>query len=332
MRRIVVHVILSVLCLSAQAQKVSNIRAEQSGQNILVKYSLETTSPCEVSLLLSQDNGVTWGLALKNVSGDVGKNISAGEKTITWKVLEEQNQLVGSKIKFKVISAGKKAMAPTDHEMVFVEGGVVQMGFNAGRAIVKPVYSANVGSFNIGKYEVSQAQWKTTMGNIPNHLGECDQCPIENVSWNEVQEFIVKLNSQSNKNYRLPTEAEWEYAAKGGKNSLGFTYSGSIDIDAVGWYYGNSGFEIHKVGLKLPNELGIHDMSGNVREMCFDLHSGNGQAVGFVMNPNPAVIYRVERGSCYYDMAKTCRPVYGFPLDPNLASKGSGFRLALPVE
>jgi formylglycine-generating enzyme required for sulfatase activity len=113
---------------------------------------------------------------------------------------------------------------------------------------------------------------------------------------------------------------------------LVFTYSGSIDIDAVGWYYGNSGFEIHKVGLKLPNELGIHDMSGNVREMCSDLHRGNGQAVGFVMNPNPAVIYRVERGSCYYDVAKTCRPVSGFPLDPNFASKGSGFRLVLPVE
>ena len=115
MKKIVFQIIFSVLCISAQAQKVSNIRAEQRGQYIVVLYSLETTSPCEVSLLLSQDNGVTWGSTLKNVSGDVGKNISAGQKSITWKVLEEQDQLVGSKIKFKVVSTGKKALAPVDH-------------------------------------------------------------------------------------------------------------------------------------------------------------------------------------------------------------------------
>ena len=94
---------LAVLCLSAQAQKVSNILAEQRGQEIVVFYSLDTNSPCEVSLLLSQDNGSTWGRPLKNVSGDVGKNISAGEKQIIWKVLEEREQLVGAKIKFKLV-------------------------------------------------------------------------------------------------------------------------------------------------------------------------------------------------------------------------------------
>ena len=103
MRRIVFQIIFSVLCLSVQAQKVSNIRAEQRGQDIVVLYSLETASPCEVSLLLSHDNGMTWSSALKNVSGDVGKNIAAGEKQITWKVLEERDQLVGDKIKFKLV-------------------------------------------------------------------------------------------------------------------------------------------------------------------------------------------------------------------------------------
>ncbi len=104
MKRKVLQTILWVLCLSVQAQKVTNIRAEQRGQDIVVLYSLETTSSCEVSLLLSQDNGTTWNSPLKNLSGDVGKNIAAGERQITWKVLEEHEQLVGDKIKFKVIA------------------------------------------------------------------------------------------------------------------------------------------------------------------------------------------------------------------------------------
>ena len=116
MKKIVFQIVLALLCLSAQAQTVSNIRAEQRGQDIVVLYSLETTSPCEVSLLLSQDNGVTWSSELKNVAGDVGKNIAAGEKQITWKVLEEREQLVGDKIKFKlVVSKIEKIM--TQEEM-----------------------------------------------------------------------------------------------------------------------------------------------------------------------------------------------------------------------
>jgi hypothetical protein len=110
MKRIIVQIIVSVFCITAQAQKISNIRAEQHGQDIVVLYSLETTSPCEVRLFLSQDNGATWGSALKNVSGDVGENISAGEKKITWKVLEDRDRLVGDRIRFKVIAKYKGTM------------------------------------------------------------------------------------------------------------------------------------------------------------------------------------------------------------------------------
>jgi formylglycine-generating enzyme required for sulfatase activity len=334
MKKIVFQIVLSVLCFSAQAQKISNIRAEQRGQEIVILYSLETTSPCEVSLLLSQDNGVTWGSPLKNVSGDVGKNISAGQKSITWKVLEEQDQLVGSKIKFKVISTGKKALALVDHEMVFVKGGTVQMGVNAGKTIVRPVRTESVGSFNIGKYEVTQAQWKAIMGTNPSAFRDCDQCPVEQVSWNDVQDFITKLNSQSKKSYRLPTEVEWEYAAKGGNISKGYSYAGAEEINSAAWFVGNSANKTNPVGLREPNELGLFDLSGNVYEWCSDLYGNivadKGMMVGMVAAPT--VPFRVLRGGSWVDLAKVCRTANRSGFDPAKGNNFSGFRLVLPVE
>ena len=333
MRKIVFQIILAVLCLSTQAQKVSNIRAEQRGQDIVVLYSLETTSPCEVSLLLSQDNGITWSAPLKNVSGDVGKNISAGQKSITWKVLEERDQLVGSKIKFKIVSSGKSAFVPVDHEMVFVEGGTVQMGVNAGKTIVRPARTESVGSFYIGKFEVTQAQWKAVMGNNPSGFSGCDNCPVENVTWNDVQVFIEKLNTQYKKNYRLPTEAEWEYAAKGGRSSNNYSYSGAENIVLVGWYGANSAGKTNIVGSKQPNELGIYDMSGNVYEWCSDIY-GSEAAVGMTMvAPSaPPIVMRVLRGGSWVDLAKVCRTANRSAFDPSKGNDFSGFRLVLPAE
>jgi formylglycine-generating enzyme required for sulfatase activity len=253
--------------INSSAQVVSNIRAEQRGQDIVVFYSLETTSPCEVSLLLSQDNGVTWSTPLKNVSGDVGKNIASGEKQITWKVLEEQEYLVGDNMKFKAIANGRKSFEP---EMVFVEGGSFQMGCTSGNEDETPVHSVTLNSFNIGKYEVTQAQWKAVKGKNPSRSSKCDSCPVEFVTWIDVQDYIERLNVETGKNYRLPTEAEWEYAAKGGENYKGYIYSGSNDINSVAWYQNNCGGKTHPIGLMQANELGIYDMSGNVWEWCSD--------------------------------------------------------------
>lgn len=174
MKRSILQIILTVLCLSAQAQKVSNIHAEQHGQEIVVFYSLETASPCEVNLLLSQDNGVTWSSALKNVSGDVGKNIAAGEKQITWNVLEEREQLVGDNMKFKVIANGKKSFEP---EMVFVEGGTFQMGTNSGREFEKPVHSVTLSSFNMGKYGNNPSTMECGNGTELEYFSRMRQLP-----------------------------------------------------------------------------------------------------------------------------------------------------------
>jgi len=336
MRRIVFQIIFSVLCLSAQAQNVSNIRAEQRGQEIVVIYSLDTTSPCEVSLLLSQDNGATWGVPLKKVIGDVGKNISAGEKQIIWKVLEEKEYLEGDKMKFKVIASGKKSFEP---EMVFVEGGTFQMGYKFGESDEKPVHSVTLTSFNIGKYEVTQAQWKAVMGSNPSKFSDCDNCPVEQVSWNDVQQYLQKLNAQTGKSYRLPTEAEWEYAAKVGTNTKVYEYSGSNDLNAVAWNSDNSGNKTHSVGGKQANELGLFDMTGNVWEWCSDWY-GNynksneinplGPIIG-MQNASAGPIH-VLRGGGWSSISRHCGNSKRYGGGTESRRNCYGFRIVLPIE
>ena len=124
--------------------------------------------------------------------------------------------------------------------------------------------------FFIGKYPVTQEQWVEIMGNNPSYF-KGDDHPVERVSWDDVQEFLKKLNNKyPGHNYRLPTETEWEYAAKGGIAFKEYAFSGSDDVNEVGWYYDNSDKRTHPVGEKAPNELGIYDMSGNVWELCND--------------------------------------------------------------
>ncbi len=315
--------------LSAKAQVVSNIRAEQRGQEIVVLYTLEATSTCEVNLLLSQDNGATWSAPLKIVSGDVGKNISAGEKQITWKVLEEQEYLVGDKMKFKVTANGRKSFEP---EMVFVQGGTFKMGSKSGDHDERPVHSVYLNSFYIGKYEVTQAQWRDVMGSNPSRFVGCDKCPIENVSWNNTQEFLKKINALTGKNYRLPTEAEWEYAAKGGRMTMNFDFSGSKNLMSVAWYSENSKDKTHAVGLLQPNELVIYDMSGNVWEWCSDIYgiyhdSHLNNPIGYHSGEA-----RVIRGGGLISNAAACRSTFRIWEYPEFKSEYYGFRLVLPVE
>jgi formylglycine-generating enzyme required for sulfatase activity len=321
--------VLSVLCT---AQKVSNIRAEQRGQEIVVLYSLESSYLSEIKLLCSQDNGVNWSAPLKNVSGDIGKYIASGENTITWNVLEEREQFVGEKIKFKIIASNANSKKALQHKMILVEGGMFQMGSNSGELDEVPVHSVTLSSFKIGKYEVTQAQWLAVMGSIPGYYEECSQCPVDEVPWPEVQEFIRKLNTITGRDYRLPTEAEWEYAAKGGKLSRGYVYSGSNNVNSVAWYVENSGDKIHPVGMKQANELGIHDMSGNAWEWCSDWHDhfNNYSEI----NPTGAYSgqYRVLRGGRWAYGSKFCRVT-----DRDMHPQGAryhyqGFRLVLPAE
>ncbi|MDE7472318.1 MAG: formylglycine-generating enzyme family protein [Muribaculaceae bacterium] len=159
-------------------------------------------------------------------------------------------------------------------EMVKVDGGSYQMGSYAGASDEQPVHTETVNTFYIGKTLVTQRLWSAVMGDNPSHFSG-DNRPVENVSWLDCQEFVDRLGRLTGHVFRLPTEVEWEYAARGGNRSRGHIYSGSDDVDRVAWYNGNSGGTTYPVGQKLDNELGIYDMSGNVWEWCSDKYGDN---------------------------------------------------------
>ena len=201
-------------------------------------------------------------------------------------------------------------------DMVRVEAGTFTMGATPEMKDPykddKPTHQVTLtNDYYIGKYEVTQALWQAVMGNNPSNF-KGDNLPVENVSWNDCQEFLSKLNSITGKTFRLPTEAEWEYAARGGKKSRGYQYSGSNDLSDVAWYDNNSGGKTHAVGSKQANELGIYDMAGNVWEWCQDWkgsYSSSSQ-----VNPTGANSgsYRVRRGGNWDFTARSCSSSYRY--------------------
>ncbi len=196
----------------------------------------------------------------------------------------------------------------------------------------KPPRDVQVAAFSIGKYEVTQAQWRAVMDRNPSGNEGCDQCPVENVSWNDIQDFLKKLNAMTGKRYRLPTEAEWEYAARGGNKSKNFLYSGSKTLGDVAWYDDNSGSETHPVGKKAANELGLYDMSGNVWEWCEDNWHDNYKGApkderAWVDSSRGG--YRVLRGGSWSYDAGSCRVAYRDSDNPTYQFSYYGFRLAL---
>ena len=194
-------------------------------------------------------------------------------------------------------------------EMVRVEGGTFTMGATAEQGSdasedEKPAHQVTLSSYMIGKTEVTQELWEAVMGSNPSNF-KGSNLPVEQVSWEDCQEFITKLNALTGKNFRLPTEAEWEYATRGGNKSQGFKYSGSNMADDVAWYMDNSSSATHPVATKAPNELGIYDMSGNVYEWCSDWYSSSYYTSASQTNPTgpDSGSGRVCRGGSWYGFA-----------------------------
>ena len=218
-------------------------------------------------------------------------------------------------------------------DMIRVEAGTFTMGatpeMEKPEDWEKPTHQVTLtNDYYIGKYEVTQALWQAVMGKNPSNF-KGDNLPVDHVSWNICQKFISKLNSLTGKKFRLPTEAEWEYAARGGKKSMGYQYSGSNNLSDVAWYIENSGSKIHTVGLKQANELGIYDMSGNVWEWCQDMkrdYSSSPQTNPMGENNGSR---RIFRGGSWCDRARDCRSSYRDSSGPDFSFLSLGLRLVL---
>ena len=219
--------------------------------------------------------------------------------------------------------------------MVAVEGGTFSMGSNDGDSDEKPVHQVTLDSYCIGQTEVTQALWQAVMGCNPSYFQGTSN-PVENLSYNDCIDFINKLNTllkdqlPQGRKFRLPTEAEWEFAARGGNKSKGYEYSGSNSISTVAWYDGNSGSTTHPVKQKAGNELGLYDMSGNVYEWCSDWYGSNYYSSSPQNNPKGpgSGADRVLRGGSWIYYRQCCRSANRYNFAPGYRYNDYGLRLA----
>lgn len=266
-----------------------------------------------------------------NLQITLSKEATATQSTATQPVVAQQPVVQPTVTNSDNISIPVKDGISID--MVRVEAGTFTMGATSEMKDPyddeKPTHQVTLtNDYYIGKYEVTQALWQAVMGNNPSYF-KGDNLPVEKVSWGDCQEFISKLNIITSKKFRLPTEAEWEYAARGGKKSRGYQYSGSNNISDVAWYKDNSGSKTHAVGSKQGNELGIYDMSGNVFESCQDWkgsYSNSSQT-----NPTGANSgsHRVIRGGSWSFTARDCCSSYRNGSAPGYYDYNLGLRLVL---
>jgi len=348
-----------ILCDYFMQKSLFGKRSEGSTQGQIIGNILDKPIPDkEIKLLPAPFNGIILRCLVRKASDRVQsaanllQYIKASEDKTTidppkppkvppeWKNMIKLMAVAATLIIiFLVYQRLSPPKDPFAGDMIFVEGGTFTMGCSSlfdinCQAEEFPPHSKTVNSFYISKYEVTQAQWRAVMGSDSPELYNrgCDQCPVERVSWNEIPEFLSKLNHKTDKKYRLPTEAEWEFAAGGGNKSNGFKYSGSNDIDKVAWYKDNNkpnsyGTEntTHPVGTKAPNELGLYDMSGNVWEWCQDWFKGYPGSSGV----NDYTGSRsVLRGGGWYTSSQGCRVVHRYNT-PEDRSNDLGFRLLL---
>lgn len=227
--------------------------------------------------------------------------------------------------------------------MIYVQGGSFTMGCTPVqgrdcRVREKPAHTVTLSTYYIGETEVTQELWKAVMGDNPSYFRSGSlKRPVERVSWEDCQTFIRKLNELTGKKFRLPTEAEWEFAARGGTKSAGYKYSGSNDINAVAWYWDNAGtkeesspdYGTHVVKTKKPNELGIYDMSGNVREWCSDWYGDYTSATQTNPQGAPSGSDRVCRGGVWRNFDFECRSSCRGGRTPDFRTLDLGLRLVL---
>lgn len=219
-------------------------------------------------------------------------------------------------------------------KMIKVEGGTFTMGATEEQGDdaydwEKPTHQVTLSDYYIGETEVTQALWEAVMGENPSEFAGNGNRPVEMVSWDDCRIFISRLNELTGRNFKLPTEAQWEYAARGGNQSQGYKYAGSNTVDEVAWYDENSASSTHPVKQKAANELGLYDMSGNVLEWCSDWYGVYDDAVQTDPQGHVQGSYRVLRGGSWRDRSRNMRVSDRSWCPPDFRESSSGLRLAL---
>ena len=339
---------LTIVCASCKEKEVHVKEVVLNQTELELSVGATATLTASVSPDNAADKTIIWSSDNTNVatvSNGFITAIAEGTAIITV-TTNDGNKTAHCTLSVK---AETKPPHPAEPEMVFVAGGSFTMGCTAEQGsdcdADEIQHTVTLSSFNIAKHPVTQKQWEAIMGTTLQQqhqkygsgvmpiVGEGDDYPMYFVSWVDVQEFIKRLNAATGKNYRLPTEAEWEYAARGGNQSKGYKYSGSNNIDEVAWYDVNSQVKTHPVGTKAANELGIYDMSGNVWEWCrdwlgeyTDLPQKNPERTEM----SPWGAYRAIRGGALHVTSKECRVSQRGGRNPDDANNAIGFRLVLP--
>ncbi|NLA41592.1 MAG: formylglycine-generating enzyme family protein [Smithella sp.] len=361
-RKSILLVLLFFLAVcAAHAAELKNEKARQEGNRLVITYDLEgKENEAQVNLILTVD-GKTCKASDLHVEGDVGKVRTGRGKRISWNILQDFPRGLRSGVDWELTTAGEAFTdSVTGMEMVFVKGGCYRMGdtFGDGYADEKPVHEVCVNDFYMGKHEVTVGQFRKFVQdtNYRTEAEKGDGCyiwtgtkwvkqrdknwrnpgfsqrdnhPVVCVSWNDAKKFSEWQTRKSGKDYRLPTEAEWEYAARSGGKSE--KYAGGNDVDAVAWYSKNSGSETHPVGQKRPNGLGLYDMSGNVREWCSDWYGEKYYSQSPRDNPDgpSSGSYRVLRGGSWVYIPRNVRAADRGWYIPEIRNNYFGFRMAL---
>ena len=338
MKKILLLLCTLLLALPLYAQQITNVQQKIENGRIVITYDLSGSDEDEYSVFIKAKDTSGNTIIPSAVAGDIGKVIPGRSKTIYWEPVLEGLNLEGLKAILSI-----KAMLKG---LIFIQGVTFQMGSNNGESDEKPVHSVTVDDFYISKYEVTQKEWKAVMGSNPSYF-KGDNLPVEQVSWYDAVEFCNKKSrkegltpcySGSGKSitcnfnangYRLPTEAEWEYAVRGGNKSRNYKYSGSNTIGDVAWYSSNSGSKTHPVGTKQANELGISDMSGNVWEWCWDWYDNDYYSSSPRNDPTgpSSGSYRVLRGGSWHDFDDYCRVAHRNFSNPDYSYNDYGFRI-----
>ena len=324
-----------------------DVNSNPMGANITINGKSYGDTPTSIENLLVGDYDVVLtkpGYASVSQRVTVSENASASVDVKMQKGEMKNSQIDESALSVSAINLTPNwsaSVTPSQRavlekliaNMVKVEGSTFTMGAtpeqgNDAYEYERPAHQVTLSDYYIGRYEVTQKEWQAVMGDNPSKFYG-DNLPVDYVSWNDCQDFINKLNQLTGLKFRLPTEAEWEFAARGGKQSKGYKYSGSDNIGVVAWYTGNSGGKTHQVGTKEPNELGIYDMSGNVWEWCGDWYGSYSSSAQTNPTGPSSGSFRVLRGGSWYHSARDCRVSYRDYFNPSRRGSVSGFRVVL---